>query len=42
MNIVYEKVTDKTVDKAVEALENNLKEHSFGVLWKMDFKETSK
>lgn len=40
MNLVYEVKTDKTVEQAIEALAVSLKEHSFGVLWKLNFKET--
>lgn len=40
MEIVYEVKTDKTIDEAIESLEANLKEHDFGVLWKLNFKET--
>ncbi|MGB3367782.1 MAG: DUF302 domain-containing protein [Acidaminobacteraceae bacterium] len=39
MNIVYEKSTNKSLSDAIESLENNLKENSFGVLWKLNFKE---
>lgn len=40
MNIVYEKKTDKNLPEAIESLEKNLKANSFGVLWKLNFKET--
>lgn len=39
MDIVYEKRTDKTLNNAIEALEANLKENSFGVLWQLNFKD---
>lgn len=39
MDIVYEKRTDKNLNKAIEALEANLKENSFGVLWQLNFKD---
>ncbi|MGE6718310.1 DUF302 domain-containing protein [Peribacillus frigoritolerans] len=32
----YTVETDKSVDDAVEAVEKNLKEEKFGVLWKLD------
>jgi uncharacterized protein (DUF302 family) len=32
----YSVVSDKTVDEAVLALENSLKENRFGVLWQLD------
>lgn len=40
MSLVYEMQTEKTFDQAIESLEASLKEHSFGVLWKLNFKET--
>lgn len=40
MNLVYEMKTDKSVEQAIESVETSLKEHSFGVLWKLNFKET--
>lgn len=40
MNLVYEMKTDKTIDQAIESVEASLKEHSFGILWKLNFKET--
>lgn len=36
MDFHYSVVTDKTIDEAVDSLENALKENEFGVLWKMD------
>lgn len=39
MDIIYEKRTDKNLNKAIEALEANLKENSFGVLWQLNFKD---
>jgi len=36
MNFHYSVVTNKTVDEAVQALEDTLKAHKFGVLWQMD------
>ncbi|KYP82054.1 DUF302 domain-containing protein [Ferroacidibacillus organovorans] len=34
----YSVTTNKSVDEAVEALEAALKEHKFGVLWKLDLR----
>ncbi len=39
MDIIYEKSTDKHLNDALNALESNLKENDFGVLWKLNFKE---
>ncbi|MFP4078071.1 MAG: DUF302 domain-containing protein [Candidatus Izemoplasmataceae bacterium] len=39
MNITYEKATDKNLDAVIESLEAYLKEHGYGVLWHLDFKE---
>lgn len=36
MNFEYTVTTDKSVDEAVASLEQNLKEHKFGVLWQLD------
>lgn len=36
MDFHYSVSTNKTVDEAVQALEASLKNHKFGVLWKMD------
>lgn len=38
--MVYEMKTEKNVDQAIESLEASLKDLSFGVLWKLNFKET--
>ncbi|MCH6265421.1 MULTISPECIES: DUF302 domain-containing protein [Neobacillus] len=35
----YTVVTDKNMDEAIQALEENLKTEKFGVLWKFDIKE---
>lgn len=40
MSMVYEMKTEKNVDQAIESLEASLKDLSFGVLWKLNFKET--
>lgn len=40
MSVVYEVKTDKSLDEAIKAVEENLKENSFGILWQMNFKET--
>ena len=40
MSLVYEMKTDHTIDQAIESLEVSLKEVSFGILWKLNFKET--
>lgn len=40
MSLVYEMKTDKDLHQAIESLEVSLKEFSFGVLWKLNFKET--
>lgn len=40
MKIVYEMKTEKSLEEAIESLESNLKDNSFGVLWKLNFKET--
>lgn len=42
MNVVYEKSTEKGLDEAIKSLEENLKENSFGVLWKLNFKDKLK
>jgi len=42
MDIIYEKSTDKNLNKAIESLENNLKENGFGILWQLNFKEKLK
>lgn len=36
MGLVYEMKTDKKFDQAIESLEASLKEHKFGVLWKVN------
>ncbi|MCA9766319.1 MAG: DUF302 domain-containing protein [Carnobacterium sp.] len=39
MNIIYEKRTDKSLVEAIESVEKNLKENSFGILWQLNFKD---
>jgi uncharacterized protein (DUF302 family) len=39
MEMIYEKVTNKNLNDAIESLETNLKENGFGVLWQLNFKE---
>lgn len=36
----YTVETDKTIDEAISAIENNLKENKFGVLWQLNLTET--
>lgn len=40
MSFHYTVETTKSVDEAVEAVEQNLKEISFGILWKFNITET--
>jgi len=42
MDIVFEKSTDKSLNEAIESLKENLKDHSFGVLWELNFKDKLK
>lgn len=39
MDIVYEKRTDKSLEEAIQSLEEHLKENSFGILWQLNFKD---
>jgi uncharacterized protein (DUF302 family) len=39
MSIIYEKITNKTLEVTIESLKANLKEHEFGVLWQLNFKD---
>jgi uncharacterized protein (DUF302 family) len=39
MNLVYEKSTNKILEEALKALEENLKENNFGILWQLNFKD---
>jgi uncharacterized protein (DUF302 family) len=36
MNFHYTVETNKTIDEAISSLEQNLKEHKFGILWQLD------
>lgn len=36
MDFHYTIETNKTVDEAIEALEQNMREHKFGILWQLD------
>ncbi|MGX9135078.1 DUF302 domain-containing protein [Rummeliibacillus sp. JY-2-4R] len=40
MDFHYTVETDKTIDEAISAIENNLKENKFGVLWQLNLTET--
>ncbi|HCX64658.1 MAG TPA: hypothetical protein DHN33_05560 [Eubacteriaceae bacterium] len=42
MNMNYEVKTDKSFEKAVEDLKQNLSSRNFGVLWEMNFKDKLK
>lgn len=39
MDIIYEKMTTKTFDEALETIKKELKERKFGVLWELNFKD---
>lgn len=39
MDIIYEKLTEKTVDNVIKDLKKNLKTFGFGVLWELNFKD---
>ena len=36
MEFHYTVTTKKSIDEAISALEANLKEHKFGILWQLD------
>ncbi|MGE5701140.1 MAG: DUF302 domain-containing protein [Clostridia bacterium] len=36
MDFHYTVATNKTIDEAIRALEQNLKAHQFGILWQLD------
>lgn len=36
MDFHYTVTTDKSIDEAINSLEQNLKEHKFGILWQLD------
>lgn len=38
LDLIYEKVTEKSFNDAVESITNALKERKFGVLWQLNFK----
>lgn len=40
MDFHYTVETDKTIDEAISAIEHNLKENKFGVLWQLNLTET--
>lgn len=40
MSVIYKVQTEKSFEGALEDLKTSLGEHSFGVLWELDFKET--
>lgn len=39
MEMIYEKITEKSFYEAVESIQESLKNKSFGVLWQLNFKE---
>ncbi|MDR7855132.1 DUF302 domain-containing protein [Tissierella sp.] len=39
MNLIYEKVTEKPFNEAVQSITDALKERKFGVLWQLNFKD---
>lgn len=39
MSITYEKSTDKNLKETMDALQSNLKNNGFGVLWHLNFKD---
>jgi uncharacterized protein (DUF302 family) len=42
MGINYKVKTEKSFEKAIESLKESLKNHNFGVLWELNFKEKLK
>lgn len=38
-NIVYEKISSRSLEETIEVLKSNLKKDGFGVLWELDFKD---
>ncbi|WP_134700586.1 DUF302 domain-containing protein [Ammoniphilus sp. YIM 78166] len=36
MDFHYTVITNKSIDDAINSLEQNLKEHKFGILWQLD------
>lgn len=39
MKLIYEKITDKSFNHALESIKLALKERNFGVLWELNFKD---
>lgn len=39
MEMIYEKMTEKSFDEAIESIKLELKERKFGVLWELNFKD---
>lgn len=39
MELIYEKITEKSFDDAIESIKSQLKERKFGVLWQLNFKD---
>lgn len=39
MELIYEKITNKSFDEAIESIKSQLKERKFGVLWQLNFKD---
>ncbi|WMM24877.1 DUF302 domain-containing protein [Tissierella sp. MB52-C2] len=39
MELIYEKITDKSFDEAVKNITESLKDKKFGVLWQLNFKD---
>ncbi|MCC0567106.1 DUF302 domain-containing protein [Brevibacillus borstelensis] len=42
MDFHYTVTTDKSIEEAINSLEQNLKEHKFGILWQLDLPEKLK
>lgn len=42
MDIIYEIKVNLSFEEAINSIKNNLKEHDFGVLWELNFKEKLK
>lgn len=39
VELIYEKITDKSFDEAVKNITESLKDKKFGVLWQLNFKD---
>lgn len=39
MELIYEKITDKSFDEAVKSITESLNDKKFGVLWQLNFKD---